>query len=366
MAIFNRCECSAFNSQRSKVCKRCGRKLGKDFYIQYSIDGRRKTEKIGDSLGFAKEVLAKRQTDVREGKFFGDSKSIHWLEFFDNQYLNYCLNNLSGFTRSRFDSARNFKTFHKSMNKITRSDIEAYRDSLNNGKRNKATINRYIQVVKFAFNYAESLELIDRNPARRLKMFKEEHAERKVISLEDEDKLLQTSLTSKSPLLYYFIIIGLYTGMRYSEIMDVKWSNVSFKMKSIKLYKTKSNEIREIPMMEKLYQAMKELRDITGDFEYVLTNPDTGKKIDYIKRAFRTAVKSTDMPYICIHEMRHTMITRLAASGASVPEIQQISGHKTAKMVQRYTHVGLKEAHRTIDRLSAYLDESKNIDNRSL
>lgn len=344
------------NSSKAKKCRACDKILGKNYYVQYSFEGKRKIEKVGDSIGFAREVLAKRQNDIREGKFFGNVKAIHWGQFFDTHYKSYCEKNLTELKSCRFDSARNFKLFQKSMDKITRADIEEYRKFVDNGKRANSTINRYMHVVRFAFNYAEELELINKNPARKLKMQKEEPKERRVISNEEEEKLLLACKISKTKFLYHFVMIALYTGMRYSEVLDIKWTNVSLQQRSIKLYKTKNNETREIPIIDKLVPVIEELKEITGDFEYAFTNTESGEKIGYIKRSFKTAVDRAEIGNLCIHELRHTMITRLAASGASIPEIQQISGHKTAKMVQRYTHVGLNESLRTIDRLSRFLD----------
>jgi hypothetical protein len=37
--------------------------------------------------------------------------------------------------------------------------------------------------------------------------------------------------------------------------------------------------------------------------------------------------------------MRHTAITKLVQAGVDLPTIKRISGHKTMKMVERYTHV---------------------------
>lgn len=358
MAVFNRCSCATLNSTKVKTCKACGKRLGKNYYIQYSIEGKRKTEKIGDSIGYAREVLAKRMSEVRDGKFFGNTKTIRWVDFFNTHYKQYCESHLTMFDTARFFSARDFKLFDKPMTKITRTDIEAYRAYVDNGKRAKATINRYMNTIRFAFNYAETLQLIDRNPARKLSMYKEEPSERKAISLEDEEKLLDACRQSRSDFLYSFVMIAIYTGMRYSEITNIKWSHVSFDVKSIMLYKTKTNESREIPIIDKLMPVLNDLYSLTHNYEYVFSHPETGARITQIKKGFRKAVERAGLDHLCIHEMRHTMITRLAASGASVPEIQQISGHKTAKMVQRYTHVGLKEAQRTINRLSEFLGAS--------
>ncbi|QAR32034.1 site-specific integrase [Geovibrio thiophilus] len=359
MAIFNRCECRTFNSTQSKNCKSCGEKLSKNYYIQYSIDGKRKTEKIGDSIGYAREALAKRKTDVRENRFFGITKTILWKTFFNTYYKDYYKNHLTDFHRGRFESARDFKDFDKSMNNISRTDIENYRNFINNGKRSPATVNRYLQVVKFAFNYAESLELIDRNPVRKLPMLQEQPKERNVLSSADEKKLLAECRNSRSPILYHFVMVALYTGMRYSEVINLKWSNISFEENSIRIYKTKNNQPREIPIINSLKPVLIELHSLTGKYEYIFSRPTDGQRLKDLSGGFEKAVERAQLN-IVFHELRHTMITRLAASGASIIEIQQISGHKTAKMIERYTHVGLKESKRTIERLGSYLSVEEN------
>lgn len=360
MAIFNRCACKTFNSHRSKICKSCGKKLGKNFYIQYSVDGKRKTEQAGDSIGYAREALAKRKTDVKEGKFFGVEKTVHWHKFFDTYYLNYCEKNLSSFDKGRFKTARDYSGFNTLMTKITRAGIENYKKIIDNGKRSPATINRYMQVVKFAFNYAEQLDLIEKNPVRKLTMYKEQPKERRVLCADEEIKLLAECRNSRNQVMYHFAMIALYTGMRYSEIMNLKWSNVSFSERSIRIYKTKNNQPREIPVIDILLPVLDDLNLLTGDYEYLLSVPDTGEKIKSLRKAFEHSVSRSSIKRIVFHELRHTMVTRLAASGASIIEIQQISGHKTAKMVERYTHVGLKESRKTIERLGDYLDAVEN------
>lgn len=58
-------------------------------------------------------------------------------------------------------------------------------------------------------------------------------------------------------------------------------------------------------------------------------------------KPFRRAVIAAGMDpeLITPNVMRHTAITKLVEAGVDLPTIQRISGHKTLKMVERYTHV---------------------------
>jgi integrase len=51
--------------------------------------------------------------------------------------------------------------------------------------------------------------------------------------------------------------------------------------------------------------------------------------------------------------MRHTAITRLAATGADIKTIQEFSGHETLTMVLRYAHAQAHVVDRALDRLEA-------------
>lgn len=363
MAIFNKCmnkDCRTFNSIKRKACSQCSQKLNKNYFIQYSDQsGKRKTEKIGNSIGLAREVLSKRQNDIREGKLLGNFRKIKWKSFMDDYYLKYCQMNLKYFSKSRFNSSRNFNEFDKEISKIIRLDIDSYIKSIDNGKRKKSTLNRYIAVIKFAFNYAEELELIHSSPARYIKMFKEKSVERRVLTHSEEEALLTACKESKSNILFDVVSIALYTGMRYSETLNLQWHHINFDMKSIRVVNTKNDENREIFISNKIMPILKKLKKESEDKDYLFANPLTSKPINSIRWAFNRAVENSKIGKFCFHELRHTMISRLAASGASVPEIQQVSGHKTAKMVQRYTHTGLKESKRTIERFDNFMDEVK-------
>ena len=60
---------------------------------------------------------------------------------------------------------------------------------------------------------------------------------------------------------------------------------------------------------------------------------------------------SMDAAVVVPHVMRHTAITRLAASGADIKTIQEFSGHESLAMVLRYAHAQDHVVDGALDRL---------------
>ena len=72
----------------------------------------------------------------------------------------------------------------------------------------------------------------------------------RLLSIEEKDRLLQACRSSSSPFLYPIVSIALLTGMRFGEIVNLKWENIDFTNKIITLEKTKNGERRMLPLTE--------------------------------------------------------------------------------------------------------------------
>ena len=75
--------------------------------------------------------------------------------------------------------------------------------------------------------------------------------------------------------------------------------------------------------------------------------------IESMDEAFGRCVKAAGMnPVVVVpHIMRHTAISRLAATGADIKTIQEFSGHESLSMVLRYTHAQDRAVDSALDRL---------------
>src|SRR5262249_46614117 len=71
--------------------------------------------------------------------------------------------------------------------------------------------------------------------------------------------------------------------------------------------------------------------------------------------AWEHALKAAKIDNFRFHDTRHTAASWLVQSGRSIPEVQEILGHKTMAMTQRYAHLGPKHLRTAITALDGIL-----------
>ena len=60
---------------------------------------------------------------------------------------------------------------------------------------------------------------------------------------------------------------------------------------------------------------------------------------DAISAAFTRACKILDIPDLHFHDLRHEGISRLFELGWTIPHVATVSGHRSWKSLERYTHI---------------------------
>jgi len=145
---------------------------------------------------------------------------------------------------------------------ITTSHVRQYLSDCQQKKGNQAgTINTKLLRIRAFFNYCVESEYIKSNPANKIKRLKED-VKINVFTDEQIQQMLayyrRLKTRDKSYFAYrdYMIIVTLLgSGLRRSEIVDLKWSDVDFKNLSISAFG--KNRIKEsIPITEKLAKEL--------------------------------------------------------------------------------------------------------------
>lgn len=197
--------------------------------------------------------------------------------------------------------------------------------------RNFATINRELACLKHIYYLAVDWEIVEKNPVARksIKFFKEKRRER--ILSKDE---MATLLKAADGHTYQIICIGLNTGMRLGEILNLRWDNIDLQNRRISVIHTKTDENRDIPMNEFLFEILTKIRKKT---QYLFLNRQ-GKPIKSIKTAFRNVLRRSGINDFRFHDLRHTFSSYLAMEGIDENTRSELLGHKKSSMTSTYTH----------------------------
>lgn len=206
-----------------------------------------------------------------------------------------------------------------------------------------ATVNRYLALIKCLFNRAIDWKMYQgENPTKGVKKLPEHNERCRWLS----DKEQAFLLSHCHGLTRIIVLTALQTGLRWGEIMSLKWiqsndsSYVDFENNVIIIHgaSAKSKKSRYIPMSYSLQCELFDLKK-ASQYEYVFANPKTGRPFDNIRKSFLNAVKKAGLKDLRFHDLRHAFASNLVRKGVDLYVVQQLLGHSTPKMTQRYAHI---------------------------
>lgn len=133
------------------------------------------------------------------------------------------------------------------------------------------------------------------------------------------------------------IRLALLTGMRRSEVLTLRWSEVDWDRAMLRLADSKTGA-KVVPIGAPALALLDALPRIEGS-KYVFASEDVSRPLESVRRvwdAVRLAAKLDDVRF---HDLRHSFASFLADQGESLPLIGSLLGHKDVSTTQRYAHL---------------------------
>ncbi|MEW5820418.1 MAG: site-specific tyrosine recombinase/integron integrase [Cyanobacteriota bacterium] len=224
---------------------------------------------------------------------------------------------------------------------ITRRTLNTYIRHIKSEGYSSATINRNLVAIRGWFSW-----LLDNNhttidPTINLEQPKIERFLPKVLSIKEIDYLIQQAQTAEEKAIMELLYS---TGLRVSELINLKIEDVNLKSKYLKC-KGKGNKERLLPFGNKVQYAIDFYLSIKTNYsnkEYLFTN-HKGNKLERqdIWRLIKRLSKSLDKN-ISPHTIRHSFATHLLENGADLRVVQELLGHSDISTTQIYTHISKK------------------------
>jgi integrase/recombinase XerC len=230
-----------------------------------------------------------------------------------------------------------------SFKKVDYSLIRKYLVFLYEKKYKNTTICRHISSLRSFYKYLLGNKLINENPMELISLPKKEQRLPNFLYYNDLEKLLETpDQTTSIGLRDKLIFEILYsTGVRVSELVNIKVKDIDFENKSIRIF-GKGKKERIVLFGDQALKLINIYLDQRGfTSEYLILN-NRGNKIttrgvDLIihKNSLKSGLKNKITP----HTMRHTFATHMLNDGANLLTVQELLGHENLKTTQVYTHV---------------------------
>lgn len=236
----------------------------------------------------------------------------------------------------------------KELNRITKEDIKSYLTLLLNKEEKNSTVSRHISSLKSFYKYMKANDYVSVNPAFNIKYPKKEKSLPKFVAYNELEEIIKISKQGEYGIRNNLIIELMYsTGIRVSELVNIKLSDIDYQNKRIRILGKGSYE-RIVYYGDytkdalKLYIDSSRKKLLNGKTnDYLILNKN-GEKITTraIEQLVDKIIKETSLKIkISPHTLRHTFATHLLDNGCDLRSVQDLMGHKSINSTEVYTHV---------------------------
>lgn len=225
---------------------------------------------------------------------------------------------------------------------LRRDDFQAIIDKADAMKRSKSVMNKIRTVEVILSEYALSLDIVPHSYATKLIIPHREKKKIEIFSAEDIRKLEEDGSEAAET-----ILILIYTGMRISEMLNLKTSDIDINERVIVGgCKTDAGRNRTIPIHRKIYPYI--LKRMNGQY---LIEQD-GKPLNYkiYSLPYYETLERLGIERKTPHKARHTFFSMLDAATSDKLAMAMIGGHTDPSFTESvYVHPDLERLRKAMD-----------------
>ena len=336
-----------------------GSGIEKIYYIRYRREGKLTEEKVGgqyrDNMTAAKAASIRgsrmegreasnteKREAVRQAKAAEEARySLNrlWALFEEEKSGNRSLND----DRIRYTRHIGPHIGKKSIPEMTPQDIDKVRKLLEKSGKSAQTVKHVLTLLKRLLNFALRKGHVDALPGKlHITMPSVDNKVTENLTQAQAKRLLEVLDVQEDQNLASLVRLALFTGMRRSALLHLRWDDLDFERGFITLRgdAAKKGKTENIPMNEQARVILESMTRTTNPHVFPGRNPDSPREniTGFLKKIrIEAELPETFRP---LHGLRHSFASWLASSGqVSMYELQKLLTHSSPQMTQRYAHL---------------------------
>ncbi len=261
----------------------------------------------------------------------------------------------------------------KELVNITRSMVVKKHTTI--GNRSIYRANATMRLLRAIFNFAmteyedsNDVPIITHNPVQKIKRnwFKES-VRTNIIEPNDlkdwfkavnnlPDNKANTTHKNTSETVRDYLILLLFTGLRPSEGINLKWSNIDLKNELLTIQDTKNREDHTLPLTQHIIDLL-EARKVESEGGYIFPGYDPDKALVSPNRQVKKVIKDSGVQFL-LHDLRRTFATYADSLGIQHNTIKRLMNHKNNDVTStHYIHQSIETLRGPMQKITDYMLE---------
>jgi integrase len=192
----------------------------------------------------------------------------------------------------------------RKLTDITRNDVARLHAII--GETAPYRANRLVALLRKMFNLAKDWGLYHGdNPATRIAFFREESRDR-FVQPEEFPRLFQAITEEPNLYIRSVFLTALLTGARRTEVLSMRWEDVSLARAEWRIPHTKAGRPHLLPLPNLLVATLSSLRKVDGN-PFVFQGHNGAAHVQNIKRTWHRVRIKAGIPDVRFHDLRRTV-----------------------------------------------------------
>ena len=293
----------------------------------------------------ARREAARIAVDISDGKNPAEVKRGHKAELtFNDLFTDYMERHSKPRKKTWHEDESKFKTYlersigRKKLSTIDRRDIALIHSNITKAGHS-TTANRVLALTSSIFGWAISAGLWGSNPVIGIKRNKENSRDR-FIQGDELPRFFKALTEEPNATIRDYILISLLTGARRSNVLAMRWQDISFERAEWRIEVTKNGTPQTVALSPEAVEILKNRKPLDSS---IFVFPGNGKSghFEEPKKGWKRILEHAGIEDLRIHDLRRTLGSWQAKTGASLAIIGKSLNHKNQSTTAIYARLDL-------------------------
>lgn len=203
------------------------------------------------------------------------------------------------------------------------------------------TANRVLELLHMVYRKGNEIGWIDHaSPAAGIKKFKLRPRDR-FLDQHEVSKFFDAVDSLRYPVTKDFILMCLFTGARRSNVASMQWKQINIDLARWSIPETKNGEPQVVPLTAQALAVLQRRRNDSASPWVFPSKRSRSGHITKPEEAWRMVVKRSGLENVRLHDLRRTLLSWQAITGANITVIAATANHKDLRSTQIYARLNV-------------------------
>ena len=238
--------------------------------------------------------------------------------------------------------------FHRKLSAVTKHEVQALHEKV--GKENGLyQANRLLARIQIIYNKAIEWGWEGINPAQGIKKFKEKSRDR-FLHPDELPRFFESLDQEPNDTIRDYIYVSLFTGVRKSNVLAMRWEEIHFERREWFVPETKNGDPLRVHLIESVVDILKSRLEKYGRQEWVFEGTGKTGHLMEPKAGWKRILTRVGIKDLRIHDLRRTLGSWQAATGANSYMIGRSLGHKSSQSTAVYARLNLDPVRDSVEK----------------